>query len=59
VNCPALLILGERDMLTPPRTATRLRQTLPNAETVILPGCGHALLAERPDPVLDQLTRVV
>jgi pimeloyl-ACP methyl ester carboxylesterase len=59
VNCPALLILGERDMLTPPRTATRLRQTLPNAETIILPGCGHALLAEQPDPVLDQLTRMV
>lgn len=59
VNCPALLILGERDMLTPPRTAKRLCETLPTAETVILPGCGHAMLAEQPDPVLDQLIRVV
>lgn len=59
VRCPALLILGERDRLTPIRTATRLAEILPNAETVILPGSGHALLSERPDPVLDQLIRVV
>ena len=59
VHCPALLILGERDMLTPPRTATRLAELLPSAETVILKGCGHAMLAEQPDPVLDQLIRVV
>jgi len=59
VQCPALLILGERDMLTPPRTAKHLAETLPGAETVILEGCGHAMLAERPDPVLDQLIRVV
>jgi pimeloyl-ACP methyl ester carboxylesterase len=59
VRCPALLILGERDMLTPPRTARRLAEALADAETVILEGCGHAMLAERPDPVLDQLIRVV
>jgi pimeloyl-ACP methyl ester carboxylesterase len=54
-----MLILGERDMLTPPRTAGRLAETLPDADTVILEGCGHAMLAEQPDPVLDQLIRVV
>lgn len=59
VRCPALLILGERDRLTPARSAAALARTLPNAETVILEGCGHAMLAERPDPVLDQLIRVV
>jgi len=59
VQCPAMLILGERDMLTPPRTAGRLAETLPDADTVILEGCGHAMLAEQPDPVLDQLIRVV
>jgi pimeloyl-ACP methyl ester carboxylesterase len=46
-------------MLTPPRTAGRLAETLPDADTVILEGCGHAMLAEQPDPVLDQLIRVV
>ena len=59
VNCPALLILGERDMLTPVRSAMKVAQALPNAEKVVLAGSGHALLAEQPDPVLDQLIRVV
>jgi pimeloyl-ACP methyl ester carboxylesterase len=59
VECPALLILGERDMLTPVRNVKKLLQALPNAEHTIIPGCGHALLAEQPDPVLHQLTRVV
>ena len=58
-NCPALLILGERDMLTPVRSAMKVAQALPNAEKVVLAGSGHALLAEQPDPVLDQLIRVV
>lgn len=59
VTCPALLILGERDMLTPVRSAMEVANALPNAEKVILEGSGHALLAEQPDPVLDQLIRVV
>jgi len=59
VTCPALLILGERDMLTPARASGPLAAALPGAETVILEGCGHAMLAEQPDPVLDQLIRVV
>jgi len=59
VACPALLILGERDMLTPVRSAMRLTDALPSAERVVLEGSGHALLAERPDSVLDQLIRVV
>jgi pimeloyl-ACP methyl ester carboxylesterase len=59
VQCPALLILGERDMLTPVRSAMKVADALPTAEKVILGGSGHALLAERPDPVLDLLIRVV
>jgi len=59
IGCPALLILGERDMLTPVRSAMKVAETIPNAKKVILEGSGHALLAEKPDPVLDQLISVV
>jgi pimeloyl-ACP methyl ester carboxylesterase len=59
VKCRALLILGERDMLTPNRSAKALAAALPDAETVVLDGSGHALLSECPDPVLDQLIRIV
>ena len=59
VQCPALLILGERDMLTPVRSVKNVAQAIELSETVVLPGSGHALLVERPDPVLDQLIRIV
>jgi pimeloyl-ACP methyl ester carboxylesterase len=59
IRCPALLIFGDRDRLTPPRFAKNLSKAIENSEVVIFPGAGHALLAERPDPLLDQLIRIV
>ena len=59
LKCPALLILGRRDSMTPLRSARDICGAIPGAETVVLEGAGHALLAERPDPVLDALIRVV
>jgi pimeloyl-ACP methyl ester carboxylesterase len=59
VRCPALLLLGEHDRLTPPRAARQLAATLPDAATVILAGTGHAMLTEQPEPVLEHLTRVL
>ena len=55
VKCPTLFVLGSRDLLTPPRNAQDLRAAIPAARTVMLDGAGHALLAERPDAVLDAL----
>ena len=59
VVCPTLLVLGKRDSMTPIRAAGDLGRALPNAETHILDGSGHALLSERPDEVLDALIRIV
>ncbi len=59
LSCHALLILGERDSMTPTRSATAVVNAIPDAQTVILERAGHALLSERPDPVLDLLIRVV
>ncbi len=59
LSCHALLILGERDSMTPTKSAEAVIKAIPDAETVVMKGAGHALLAERPDPVLDQLIRVV
>ena len=55
VRCPALLILGERDQMAPPKGAQALIATLAAARVVTLAGCGHALMAEEPDAVLDAL----
>lgn len=51
VRCPALLILGSRDIMAPLRNAQALAAALPQQQTVTLPGCGHALMAEEPEAV--------
>jgi pimeloyl-ACP methyl ester carboxylesterase len=53
VRCPATLILGERDQMTPPKASTELAQTL-KARVLKVPA-GHALMAEAPEPVLNAL----
>jgi pimeloyl-ACP methyl ester carboxylesterase len=46
-------------MMTPPRSAKDLRAAISDARTVMLDGAGHALMAERPDAVLDALIAFV
>ena len=55
IQCPTLLVLGDRDAMTPPRAAKALAEAIPNSQTVVLKGCGHMMMAEQPDRVLDAL----
>ena len=55
ITCPALLVLGDDDLMTQPRAARELQATLKHARTVNIAACGHSLMAERPDAVLDAL----
>jgi pimeloyl-ACP methyl ester carboxylesterase len=55
VKCPTLLVLGKRDLMTPLKAAKDLMGAIPGVSTVTLEGAGHALMAERPDAVLDAL----
>jgi pimeloyl-ACP methyl ester carboxylesterase len=55
VRCPALLILGERDVMTPMKAAKALKEKLSNAKSVVLGPSGHSLMAEAPDATLDAL----
>jgi pimeloyl-ACP methyl ester carboxylesterase len=54
VKCPALFILGKRDVMTPVRGAQALRERLAGAQVHVLDS-GHALMAEAPDATLDAL----
>ncbi len=56
VRCPALLILGARDLMAPPKSAQALIGALADRRVVTLADCGHALMAELPDAVLDALS---
>jgi pimeloyl-ACP methyl ester carboxylesterase len=55
VTCPALLILGARDVMTPPKTAKALEEKLKGVKKVTLKPSGHTLMAEAPDATLDAL----
>src|SRR5207253_5374312 len=55
VTVPTTIILGERDMMTPAKTGKALAAAVPNARTVVLPGAGHMMMAERPDELLEAL----
>ena len=55
VTCPALFVLGARDLMTPLRAARSLIDAIADSTVVEIPGCGHAMTDERPDAVLDAL----
>jgi pimeloyl-ACP methyl ester carboxylesterase len=54
VACPALFVLGTKDMMTPPRSAKLLTGAVRDGRTVTV-DAGHAMMAEQPDAVLDAL----
>ena len=55
VRCPAIVVVGARDIMAPPKNAQELIDALRGARVVDLPDCGHAMMAEQPDAVLDAL----
>lgn len=55
VQCPALMITGRRDLMTPPRATRAIAAALRDLRSVEIAGSGHALMAEKPDEVLDTL----
>jgi len=55
VKCPALLVIGRRDAMTPPRAAQSLADRIPGCKVVTLDASGHTLMAEAPDATLDAL----
>ncbi len=59
VTCPVRLVLGELDRLTPVARGKALADEFHAADVIILNGCGHMVMAEQPDAVLDALIEVV
>jgi pimeloyl-ACP methyl ester carboxylesterase len=55
VQCPALVMIGAGDSMTPPKIGRALAEKIPGSETVVIPGSGHMMMAEAPDAVLDAL----
>ncbi len=53
--CPVLVVAAEADQMTPARAGRLVADRIARARFVSLPGCGHSMLAERPNEVLDAL----
>ena len=56
---PTVVLVGDRDKLTPPRHGQRLVELVPHAELRILPGRGHMLMYEATDEVVDAFHSVL
>ncbi|POX41858.1 alpha/beta hydrolase [Streptomyces sp. Ru73] len=56
---PALVLAGDRDLITPPDHSRTIGELLPAAELVCVPDGGHLVMLEHPDLVNDRLTSLV
>lgn len=54
---PALVIAGSNDQMTPARSGLAVANSIPDCQHTVLPGCGHSMLSEQPNQVLDALAR--
>jgi pimeloyl-ACP methyl ester carboxylesterase len=55
VTCPALVLSGSDDKMTPAKLSRPLVDALPDVRTVVLPRAGHMMMIEQPDESLDVL----
>lgn len=49
IRLPTTVVVGGHDLMTPPSQAGYLASHIEGAELVVLPGCGHMLMLERPE----------
>jgi 3-oxoadipate enol-lactonase len=52
VQCPALVICGEEDILKPPKFSRIIADSIPQSRFVLLPRTGHVAIFEEPDTIL-------
>lgn len=51
IKVPALVLVGEQDLQTPPDIAREIAEATPGARLVVVPHCGHLSTLERPEAV--------
>lgn len=48
IDCPAMVVCGDRDPFVPPEHAAALARQLPSGNLFVAPSCGHEVPARRP-----------
>ena len=55
IACPVDVILGREDRMSPVSAARPMLEALPDARVTVLESCGHMIMAEQPNKLLDLL----
>jgi len=53
IVCPALVLVGEQDVLTPPSVAQEYARRIPGVQFTVLPQAGHLSNLEQPEAFLE------
>lgn len=48
IDCPAMVVCGDRDPFVPPEHAAGLARQLPDGRLFVVPDCGHEVMSRRP-----------
>ena len=48
IQCPALVVCGEKDILKPPKFSKIIADNIPNSEYILIPDSGHVTIFEKP-----------
>lgn len=59
IDCPTLVLVGDRDQITPPPLAEEMTAAIADARLEMIPHCGHLSSLERPEEVSAALQRLV
>ena len=57
IHCPALVVVGEQDTLTPPALSEQMHKAIAGSEYVVVPRAGHLSNLEQPDAFNAALAR--
>jgi 3-oxoadipate enol-lactonase len=57
IHCPALIIVGDEDSVTPPAMSRDMQRGIPGSELVVVPKAGHLSNLEQPSAFNAALAR--
>jgi pimeloyl-ACP methyl ester carboxylesterase len=59
IACPALVLIGTADRMTPPAGGRALAKRIAGSKTADIVGAGHMMMVEKPDATLDALASIL
>lgn len=57
IKCPVLIVHGDKDVLAPAENAILIKNRIPQAELLMIPGAGHSFAAADPVGIHQRITR--